>query len=74
MDSRRRGRIDERGHDVTELTFRATDTGDWPQVATLLEEADLPSDGAQDHLGDFLVAQRADELVACAAPGSRRRA
>lgn len=58
---------DERGHDVRALTFRAAGEDDWLQVAALLEEADLPRDGVQDHLGDFLLAERSGALVGCAA-------
>ncbi len=56
-----------RGNDVRALTFRTADERDWPRVAALLEEADLPRDGVQDHLGDFLPAERAGAPVGCAA-------
>jgi N-acetylglutamate synthase-like GNAT family acetyltransferase len=41
---------------------------DWAAVAALLEAAGLPLAGARDHLGDFIVAERADAaLLGCVA-------
>jgi amino-acid N-acetyltransferase len=41
---------------------------DWPGVAALLVAADLPLDGAEEHLGDFVLAADSEgNLLGCAA-------
>lgn len=39
---------------------------DWQDIRALLEQCDLPLDGAADHLENFLVAFDGERLVACA--------
>lgn len=53
--------------DMPDVTFRPAEIGDWPRVADLLSAADLPLEGAEDHLGDFQLAERDGTLVGCAA-------
>ncbi|HTV02165.1 MAG TPA: arsenic resistance N-acetyltransferase ArsN2 [Luteitalea sp.] len=43
--------------------LRAARASDWPSIATLLENAQLPLDGAEDHLETFVVAVNADDRV-----------
>jgi amino-acid N-acetyltransferase len=50
---------------VHSVIRRAT-IADWPQVAELLTNAQLPLDGAQAHLSDFVLALRDRELIGCA--------
>jgi N-acetylglutamate synthase-like GNAT family acetyltransferase len=45
---------------------RIATAADWPQVAQLLSAAQLPLDGAQEHLADFVLALRDGQLVGCA--------
>ncbi len=44
--------------------IRPATAADWPQIASLLRGADLPLDGAADHLGDFYVAAGDDGALA----------
>jgi amino-acid N-acetyltransferase len=37
-------------------TLRPAHADDWPSIRALLEARDLPLDGAETHVGDFLVA------------------
>ncbi|HLN64036.1 MAG TPA: arsenic resistance N-acetyltransferase ArsN2 [Symbiobacteriaceae bacterium] len=48
------------------VTFRTATATDWPAVAELLTQAELPLAGAEAHLGHFLLALRGDNLVASA--------
>jgi amino-acid N-acetyltransferase len=48
--------------------LRRATPDDWAAVAALLEAAGLPLAGAHEHLGDFIVAERADAaLLGCVA-------
>lgn len=47
--------------------FRCAQPTDWPAVAKLLAEANLPLDGVQEHLGDFVLAVRDDCVIGTAA-------
>lgn len=51
---------------MTSWTVRRATPHDWPQIAALLAEAELPLAGAEGHLSDFLLAFRGDALVGCA--------
>ncbi|MGE5673290.1 MAG: arsenic resistance N-acetyltransferase ArsN2, partial [Mycobacterium leprae] len=51
---------------MTDMTFRMADGADWTSVATLLKAADLPLDGAQEHLTGFLLAYHGAALVGVA--------
>lgn len=48
-------------------TIRRATPNDWDQMAELLAGASLPLDGARDHLAAFVVAERGELLVGCAA-------
>lgn len=52
---------------MADVTFRCAQPPDWPALATLLAAANLPLDGAQDHLADFVLAVRDAELIGTAA-------
>ncbi len=52
---------------VTGASLRAATEGDWAGIESLLRSADLPLDGAREHLLGFVVAEREGELVGCAA-------
>lgn len=52
---------------MSALNFRAATRADWPQIARLLTAAQLPLEGAEDHLGGFLLAFRDGSLAGCAA-------
>lgn len=45
--------------------FRPAAPADWAAIETLLTDAGLPRDGAQDHLGGFIVGE-ADGVIVCA--------
>src|SRR5258708_32350324 len=47
------------------MVFRRAVPNDWEFVKGLLESCSLPIDGAQQHLGDFLLAFEGDALSAC---------
>ena len=49
------------------LALRRAAPNDWPLVADLLGALSLPLDGARDHLGEFVVAERGSAVVGCAA-------
>ena len=49
------------------LTFQAARENDWTQIAQLLRDSDLPLDGAEIHIGEFLLAYDEQTLVGCAA-------
>jgi phosphinothricin acetyltransferase len=46
--------------------IRSATPRDWERVAALLSASSLPTDGAREHIGDFVVAERDGELVGCA--------
>lgn len=46
------------------ISFRRAQSDDWMAVASLLEQHHLPLDGAQDHLGQFVVAVDDDGSLA----------
>ena len=48
-------------------TIRRATPDDWGRVAALLQSAELPLDGARDHLTDFMLAERDGTLIGCAA-------
>ena len=52
---------------MSDVIFRCAQPPDWPALATLLAAANLPLDGAQDHLADFVLAVRDAELIGTAA-------
>jgi len=49
------------------ICLRPATLADWPQVTQLLSAAQLPLDGAQEHLTGFMLALRDGQLVGCAA-------
>ncbi|MFN8373032.1 MAG: arsenic resistance N-acetyltransferase ArsN2 [Anaerolineae bacterium] len=48
-------------------TFRSAAPTDWEQVAQLLTRVELPLDGAQEHLADFVLAVDGEQLAGVAA-------
>lgn len=52
---------------MSTITFRTAQPTDWPAIASLLSAANLPLDGAQDHLMEFVLAFRDEELIGTAA-------
>jgi L-amino acid N-acyltransferase YncA len=48
-------------------TVRLATTADWPAIARLLTDAALPLDGAEAHVGDFVLAECGEGLAGCAA-------
>ncbi len=51
---------------MSALIFRNANAADWDSIAQLLQHAQLPLDGAQAHLANFIVAERGNELAGCA--------
>ncbi len=51
----------------TPITFRFARSTDWPAISNLLSAANLPLDGAHEHLADFALAARDEELIGAAA-------
>jgi amino-acid N-acetyltransferase len=49
------------------LVLRAAEQNDWPAIAALLTAANLPLDGAEEHLLGFLLAYQDKALAGCAA-------
>jgi N-acetylglutamate synthase-like GNAT family acetyltransferase len=47
--------------------IRPASREDWPAIESLLTGAALPIDGARDHLGGFVLAERDGAVVGCAA-------
>jgi amino-acid N-acetyltransferase len=45
---------------------RSATSGDWENIAQLLTEGRLPTDGARDHLATFVVATQGPVLLGCA--------
>ena len=52
---------------MSDITCRPAQPADWPAMATLLTAANLPLDGAEVHLADFVLAVREAELIGLAA-------
>lgn len=52
---------------MTNWTFRIATSTDWGAIAALLSRAALPLEGAEDHLRDFLLAFKDEQLVGTAA-------
>lgn len=48
-------------------SFRRAATADWPKIADLLTGANLPPEGAEEHLSGFLLAFRGERLAGAAA-------
>jgi phosphinothricin acetyltransferase len=48
-------------------SIRRAVPSDWDRVAALLSTSALPLDGARDHLDGFVVAERGESMVGCAA-------
>lgn len=51
---------------MSQIIFRNANMHDWAQLAQLLQNANLPIEGAQAHLQNFVVAVRDDKLIGCA--------
>jgi len=51
----------------TVITLRPATQHDWPAIASLLEQARLPLDGARDHLDAYLLATIRGEVIGCVA-------
>ena len=51
---------------MNEIVFRNAAPSDWHQIAQLLQSADLPLDGAQEHIANFVLAYNAEKLIGCA--------
>jgi amino-acid N-acetyltransferase len=49
------------------LTFRRATVADWDDIARLLLACGLIIDGAREHIGEFLLAERDGVLAGCAA-------
>lgn len=47
-------------------TLRSAAPADWPRIAALLQASGLPLDGAEEMVGDFVLAEQAGGLVGCA--------
>ncbi len=52
---------------AVELNYRQASSADWNEMAELLRSANLPLDGAEAHLPNFVLAVRGEQLVGCAA-------
>jgi len=48
------------------VTLRPANPADWPAIEALLESNNLPTVGAREHLGTYLVAEAAGAVVGCA--------
>ncbi|RZL32938.1 MAG: GNAT family N-acetyltransferase [Rubrivivax sp.] len=48
------------------ISLRRAGPSDWPAVEALLQASELPTEGAQAHLGNYLLATRDGEVVGCA--------
>lgn len=48
-------------------TIRRASSGDWQHISALLSASALPLEGAREHLGGFVVAERGGSIVGCAA-------
>ena len=52
---------------ASRVVMRDAGPDDWDCIATLLSASSLPLDGAQEHLANFVLAERAGTVVGCAA-------
>ena len=52
---------------TSRAVVRRAAPNDWDRIAELLRTAQLPLDGARDHLDGFVVAERGESMVGCAA-------
>ncbi len=48
----------------TELEFAAAGTSEWPEIARLLQQGQLPLAGAREHLRSFMVCRAGSDVVA----------
>jgi len=48
------------------LNIRLAEQSDWAQITQLLQDSNLPTVGAQEHLPNFVTAWRGSVLVGCA--------
>ncbi|MBI4631496.1 MAG: GNAT family N-acetyltransferase [Chloroflexi bacterium] len=51
---------------MNKIIFRNATSSDWDCIAQLLQEAELPLDGARDHLDHFVLAMKDESLIGCA--------
>ncbi|HLV97050.1 MAG TPA: arsenic resistance N-acetyltransferase ArsN2 [Ktedonobacterales bacterium] len=51
---------------MSDWMIRQATPHDWPQIAPLLTTADLPLDGAEEHLSEFFLAFRGNALIGSA--------
>lgn len=49
-----------------QIKIRSALDTDWPQIENLLRQNQLPTEGAREHLNDFLLACTQHGIVACA--------
>jgi N-acetylglutamate synthase-like GNAT family acetyltransferase/NADPH-dependent 2,4-dienoyl-CoA reductase/sulfur reductase-like enzyme len=49
-----------------QIFLRQAAPADWPAISALLSVQQLPLDGAREHLGHFLLAERGETLLGCA--------
>lgn len=47
------------------ITFRRATPADWPAIRSLLQSHQLPTEGAEAHLVNFIVAESAGALAGC---------
>ena len=47
------------------ISYRMARASDWPTIRALLHANKLPTDGAEAHLANFIVAESSDELTGC---------
>jgi amino-acid N-acetyltransferase len=52
---------------MKDITFRTATADDWTQISRLLQDNDLPLDGAETHLSGFVLAHQGQMLAGCAA-------
>lgn len=52
---------------MNDWTFQTANADDWTRIAQLLRDNDLPLDGAEMHIGDFLLVYDGQTLAGCAA-------
>ncbi|MEP7289467.1 MAG: arsenic resistance N-acetyltransferase ArsN2 [Chloroflexota bacterium] len=52
---------------MNSVILQTASRNEWSQIAQLLQESDLPLDGAEDHIGDFVLAYQDHTLIGCAA-------
>ncbi|MFZ6742091.1 arsenic resistance N-acetyltransferase ArsN2 [Undibacterium sp. JH2W] len=52
--------------DRNKLSIQAANESDWSKIARLLQDLDLPIDGAQEHIHHFHLIYADDEMLGCA--------